>query len=90
MAGKMTRVSLALLLLLALAHGTLSKNSAVPMQKFTIDLDKPPEERWIELISHYNSSVPAIIKYFDQEVRNNTNRELGKEGGKKLREGEGV
>ncbi len=41
---------------------------AVPMRKFTVDLDKPPEERWVELISNYKSSVPLIVDYFDQEV----------------------
>lgn len=81
MAGKMARVLPALLLLLAFAHGTLSKNNAVPMQKFTIDLDKPPEERWLELLSHYNSSVPAIVKYFDQQVI--AQEGLGKEGKKR-------
>ena len=41
---------------------------AVPMKKFTVDLDKPPQERWIDLISHYTTSVPLIVDYFDQQV----------------------
>ena len=44
------------------------ERGAVPMKKFAVDLDKPPQERWIDLISHFNSSVPYIIQYFDQLV----------------------
>ena len=44
------------------------ERGAVPMKKFTVDLDKPPQERWIDLISHFNSSVPYIVQYFDQLV----------------------
>ena len=41
---------------------------AVPMKKFTVDLDKPPQERWNDLLSYYTSSVPLIVDYFDQQV----------------------
>lgn len=64
--------ALRLLLLLACVAplwGTIDHlKRSVPMKKFTVDLDKPPEDRWLELISNYNSSVPLIVDYFDQEV----------------------
>lgn len=65
------RIPMAYLFIATLSLITLvvSENSVEPMRKFTVDLDKPPEERWIDILSHYNSSVPAIVEYFDQEVR---------------------
>ena len=62
-----SRFVIAFTFALALLHIAAARTE--PMRKFTVDLDKPPEERWIDILSHYNSSVPAIIKYFDQEVR---------------------
>ena len=47
---------------------TEGSGRAVPMKKFTVDLDKPPQERWIDLLSHYTTSVPLIVDYFDQQV----------------------
>ena len=64
--GAMARFVIAFSFSLALLHIAAARTE--PMRKFTVDLDKPPEERWIDILSHYNSSVPAIIKYFDQEV----------------------
>ena len=43
-------------------------DGAVPMKKFTVDLDKPPAKRWLDLLSHYKSSASLIVEYFDQQV----------------------
>lgn len=41
---------------------------AVPMRHFSLDLQLPPEERWRDILSQYNSSVPDIISYFEGTV----------------------
>ena len=71
--------SASVLLLVALFHlaaggvsadGNSDGDAAVPvaMKRYTINLDLPPEERWLELLSEYKSSVPLIIQYFNQSV----------------------
>ncbi len=42
--------------------------NAVPVKKYTVDLDKPPEERWLPIMPIYRSSVPLIIDYVNSEV----------------------
>ena len=41
----------------------------VPVQKYTIDLDQPPNERWIPLLKDFKSSAPLIVDYFSEQVR---------------------
>ena len=41
---------------------------AVPLKKYTVDLDQPPEKRWLPILQEYNSSLPLIINYFNNEV----------------------
>lgn len=57
---------------LSLVGGSLLAASgyrgAIPMRKFTVDLDKPPDERWVEILAAYKSSVPIIVEYFDHQV----------------------
>ena len=38
------------------------------MALYTIDLDQPPEQRWIPLLKDFKSSAPLIRDYFNQEV----------------------
>ena len=58
--------------LLSLIGGSLlaaeGYRGAIPMRKFTVDLDKPPDERWVEILAAYKTSVPAIVEYFDHQV----------------------
>ena len=39
-----------------------------PMRNYRIDLQQPPETRWREVLSDYNSSVPMILDYFESMV----------------------
>lgn len=41
---------------------------AVPMRKFKLDLNEPPEKRWLPILSVYNSSGPLILDYFNNKV----------------------
>ncbi len=45
-------------------------DAAVPvaMKKYTVDLDQPPEKRWLSILPDYRSSVPLILRYFNQSV----------------------
>ena len=40
----------------------------VPAKKYTIDLDQPPNERWIPLLKDFKSSAPLIVDYFSEQV----------------------
>lgn len=51
----------------AAGSGT-GKERVEPMKKYTLDLDKKPEERWLSILSVYNASVPLIIDYFHHQV----------------------
>lgn len=65
-----TLVVYGLLLQAGGTDGTDAKfpRGAVPMKTFTVDLDRQPEERWLEVLTVYNSSVPLIIDYFKHMV----------------------
>ena len=52
-------------------RGDATAKGAVPMKKYVVDLDKPPEERWIPILSDYKTSVPLIIEYFNNQVMQN-------------------
>ena len=41
---------------------------SVEMKRYTIDLSESPKTRWNHVLSDYNSSVPLVIKYFQNEV----------------------
>lgn len=41
---------------------------AVPMKKYKVDLNQPPKERWLPILSVYNSSGPLILDYFKNVV----------------------
>ncbi len=60
-------VGCTLLLSLCVSRSQGDENS-VPMKKYKVDLDQSPDKRWLPLLSDYNSSVPLIIKYFEQQV----------------------
>lgn len=38
------------------------------MALYTIDLDQPPEQRWIPLLKDFKSSAPLIRDYFNQQA----------------------
>ena len=44
------------------------QSEALPMKKYTIDLDQSPQERWIPLLKDFKSSAPLIVKYFNDQV----------------------
>lgn len=48
--------------------GIQSESEAVPMKKYTIDLDQSPQERWIPLLKDFKSSAPLIIDYYRKQV----------------------
>ena len=42
----------------------------LPMETYTVNLDDPPEIRWNHILGDFNSSVPIILKYYYDKVRN--------------------
>ena len=52
------------LLCLGQTHG----GKQVPMALYTINLDQPPEQRWLPLLRDFKSSAPLVEKYFYQQV----------------------
>ena len=44
------------------------QSEAVPMKKYTIDLDQSPQDRWIPLLKDFKSSAPLIIDYYRNQV----------------------
>ena len=42
----------------------------VPMETYTVNLDDPPRVRWNHILGDFNSSVPIILKYYYDTVRN--------------------
>jgi len=59
-----------LLVLVGVGRVAHSFSPNYPMERFTLDLDVPPSERWNHILGKYNSSVPYILKYFDSQVCN--------------------
>jgi len=53
---------------LLLAHEAQCAPKRVPMSQYTIDLDQPPEKRWIPLLKDFKSSAPLIVDYFNNGV----------------------
>lgn len=47
---------------------TSEAKNVEPMRNYRIDLQQPPETRWREVLSDYNSSVPMILDYFESMV----------------------
>ena len=45
-------------------------SGAVPMKKYTINMDQTPQERWIPLLKDFTSSAPLIVNYFKDQVLN--------------------
>ena len=50
------------------SHGDGTHTGRVPMQLYTVDLDQPPELRWMPLLKDFKSSAPLIVNYFEQQV----------------------
>lgn len=44
------------------------QSEAVPMKKYTIDLDQSPQDRWIPLLKDFKSSAPLVVDYFRNQV----------------------
>ena len=54
----------------ALAAATAAREeTSMPMEKYTINLDDPPRERWLPLLKDFKSSAPLIVDYFREQVR---------------------
>lgn len=49
-------------------EGVGDSATPVAMKKYTVDLDKPPEERWLTILSEYKNSASILISYFNQSV----------------------
>ncbi|XP_064402990.1 N-acylethanolamine-hydrolyzing acid amidase-like [Halichondria panicea] len=52
------------LLCLGQTHG----EKQLPMALYTINLDLPPEQRWLPLLRDFKSSAPLVVKYFYQQA----------------------
>jgi len=55
----------ALLLLIMLTIGVSSSDIVAP--RYSVSLDKPPAERWTEVLSHYNESLHASVSLIMQD-----------------------
>jgi hypothetical protein len=55
-------------LVVVLSMCKVVSGEAVPMKNYTVDLDLPPEKRWDSILQEYNSSVPLLMDYFNDEV----------------------
>lgn len=51
------------------AEALAASGPVVPVEKYTVDLDQPPSERWIPLLKDFKSSAPLIVDYFSEQVR---------------------
>ena len=40
----------------------------VPMQKYQVDLDTKPSERWLPILEDFKTSAPLIVRYFNSLV----------------------
>ena len=43
-------------------------NDAIPAQRFTIDLDLPPRDRWAEVTKAYESGIESLLNLMKSEV----------------------
>ena len=57
-------------LVLHAGEGADALSEAVPMKKYTVDLDQPPSERWNPILKDFKSSAPLIVDYFNDQVIN--------------------
>ena len=65
--GKVFALSVCLCLA-AIAVCVAAERRVVPIKEFNVDINDPPRTRWNHVLSHYNSSVPLLIKYCESEV----------------------
>ena len=40
----------------------------VPMQKYQVDLDTKPSERWLPILEDFKTSAPLVVQYFNSLV----------------------
>ncbi len=52
----------------AASHGTRTSSSAQPANRYTIDLDLPPQDRWAQVTRDYRSEIPLLLETIKQIV----------------------
>ena len=62
-------LALALVCSTFLPGGSAGSSRLVPMQKYQVDLDMKPSQRWLPILEDFRSSVPLILDYFYSAVR---------------------
>ena len=67
---EMVRLDIVVLFALAIAPVLVAFEPNFPMETYTVNLDDPPSIRWNHILGDFNSSVPIILKYYYDTVRN--------------------